>query len=161
MYSKAPCVSLFTVCFIQTQVHELCTAVSLNMLKAQHTLYSSMSSTGRLHPGVDSKVRIRVAIPLSGRIKFKNRDGWFHPQNGLQWLILDWVQLTMESLRWHHVNKFSLVSVCGSEKNRGSLDVSNSVLCSSSGEREWTPVLLRTTHTHREICLHGVTANFT
>ena len=37
-------------------------------------------------------------------------------------------------LRWRHVLNFSFVSMCGSEKNRGTLDVSNSVLCSSSGD---------------------------
>ena len=44
-------------------------------------------------------------------------------------------------LRWHHVLEFSFVSMCGSEKNRFlTLDVSNSVLCSSLGDCLALPV---------------------
>ena len=49
---------------------------------------------------------------------------------------------------------FSFVSLCGSEKNRRELDVSNSILCSSSGE-DITVSKYSDSAMFQEISLHG------
>ena len=73
------------------------------------------------------------------------------------------------------MDNLSFVSVCGSEKNQGSLDVSNSVLSPSSespsvsvrllpddGQSTLSemssepPILLRTTHTHQRETVYMV-----